>query len=71
MDGVNPVAENWLRGVAEAVAQRATAGGGKLPQPQLEAFLLETKHSPRARRLAYELIAAVDPTAESRSFRSC
>src|SRR5687768_15466801 len=24
MDGVNPVAENWIRGVAEAVAQRAT-----------------------------------------------
>ena len=66
MDGVNPVAENWLRGVAEAVAQRATAKGGKLPQSQLEAFLLETKHSPRARRLSYELIDAVDPTAESR-----
>ena len=66
MDGVNPVAENWLRGVAEAVAQRATAKGGELPQSQLEAFLLETKHSPRARRLSYELIAAADPTAESR-----
>jgi hypothetical protein len=66
MDGVNPVAENWLRGVAEAVAQRATANGGKLPQPALEIFLLETKHSPRARRLSYELIAAVDPTAEGR-----
>jgi hypothetical protein len=66
MDGVNPVAENWLRGVAEAVAQRATSGDNKLPQRDLEAFLLETKHSPRARRLSYELIAAVDPTAESR-----
>ena len=66
MDGVNPVAENWLRGVAESVAQRATANGGKLPQAKLETFLLETKHSPRARRLSYELIAAVDPTAESR-----
>ena len=63
MDGVNPVAENWLRGVAEAVAQRAA---GKLPQPELESFLMATKHSPRARRLCYELIAAVDPTAESR-----
>lgn len=66
MDGVNPIAENWIRGVAEAVAQRATAGGGKLPLAQLEAFLLEAKHSPRARRLSYELVAAVDPTAESR-----
>lgn len=66
MDGVNPVAENWLRGVAEAVAQRAITTENKLPQPALEAFLMETKHSPRARRLSYELIAAVDPTAESR-----
>jgi hypothetical protein len=66
MDGVNPVAENWLRGVAESVAQRATSAGGKLPQAQLEAFLFEAKHSPRARRLAYELIAAVDPAAETR-----
>jgi hypothetical protein len=66
MDGVNPVAENWLRGVAEAVAQRATDQGDKLPQAALEAFLADSKHSPRARRLAYELMAAVDPTAESR-----
>jgi hypothetical protein len=65
-DGWSQPGCRWLRGVAEAVAQRATAKGGKLPQPQLEAFLLETKHSPRARRLSYELIAAVDPTAESR-----
>jgi hypothetical protein len=66
MKGANPVAENWLRGVAEAVAQRATSSGKKLPQTQLEAFLAEGKNSPRARRLAYELIATVDPTAESR-----
>jgi hypothetical protein len=63
MDGVNPIAENWLRGAAEAVAQRA---GPQLPLPALEAFLADSGHSPRARRLAYELIAAVDPSAESR-----
>lgn len=66
MDGVNPVAENWLRGVAEAVAQKTTAGGQPLPVKQLEGFLADAKHSPRARRLAYELIAAVDPSAEAR-----
>jgi hypothetical protein len=63
MDGVNPIAENWLRGAAEAVAQR---GGQQLPIAGLESFLADTKRSPRGRRLAYELIAAVDPTAESR-----
>lgn len=66
MDGVNPVAENWLRGVAEAVAQKTTAAGQELPVKQLEGFLADSKHSPRARRLAYELIAAVDPSAETR-----
>jgi len=65
MDGANPIATNWLRIAAESVAQRATAAG-KLPNADLEKFLAETKHSPRARRLAYELVAGVDPTAEQR-----
>jgi hypothetical protein len=65
MDGANPIATNWLRGVAEAVAQRA-AGPKALPVRDLEAFLADTSHSPRGRRLAYELIAAIDETAESR-----
>jgi len=65
MDGANPIATNWLRIAAESVAQRASAAG-KLPKTDLEEFLAETKHSPHARRLAYELVAAVDPTAEQR-----
>ena len=63
MDGSNVLAENWLRGIAEAVAQKQT---GKLPVAELEKFLAQTKHSPRARRLAYEFIAAVDKSAENR-----
>jgi hypothetical protein len=63
MDGVNPVAENWIRGAAEAVAQRS---GKQLPVESLEGFLMNAEHSPRARRLAYEFIAAVDRSAESR-----
>lgn len=63
MDGVNPIAENWIRGAAEAVAQRS---GIHLPVADLEAFLMNAEHSPRARRLAYEFIAAVDRSAESR-----
>jgi hypothetical protein len=65
MDGANPIATNWLRGVAEAVAQRAP-GPKAVPVSDLEAFLADTRHSPRGRRLAYELIAAIDDTAESR-----
>ena len=66
MDGASILAENWLRGIAEAIAQKQTASGGKLPVAQLEKFLAETKHSPHARRLAYELIASADNSAESR-----
>ena len=65
MDGANPIATNWLAGVAEAVAQRAVSDG-TLPIEALEAFLADTKHSPRGRRLAYELILLVDRSAESR-----
>ncbi|MDX1943928.1 MAG: hypothetical protein SFU86_00870 [Pirellulaceae bacterium] len=63
MDKAGPLATNWLRIAAESVAQRA---GQQLPKGELEKFLADTKHAPRARRLAYELIAAVDPTAEQR-----
>ncbi|MFN0018128.1 MAG: hypothetical protein ACKVP0_07715 [Pirellulaceae bacterium] len=64
MDGSNVLAENWLRGIAEAVAQKGASG--KLPVAELEKFLAQTKHSPRARRLAYEIIAGVDDTAQAR-----
>lgn len=63
MDGAGPLAENWLRSAAETIAQRHREG---LPVAQLEAFLAETSHSPRSRRLAYELIASVDATAQQR-----
>lgn len=61
MDGANPIATNWLRLAAESAAQ-----SGPLPKQQLEVFLTDTSHSPRGRRLAYELVAEVDPSAQSR-----
>ena len=66
MDGVGPLAHNWLRAAVDAIAERQLAGGGKLPLVGLEKFLLATNHDPRARRLAYEWIAKVDRTASSR-----
>lgn len=65
IDGANPIATNWLRGIAEAVAQNAVAQN-KLPIQELDSFLANTRHSPRGRRLAFELIAGIDKTAESR-----
>jgi hypothetical protein len=66
MDGANVLAINWIRAAAETVAQRHLGQGGTLPIDDLEVFLSETNHEPRGRRLAYELIAQVDPSARQR-----
>jgi hypothetical protein len=59
MDGANDYALNWLRGAIETVADRhrAVLGGAV---PELERFLGDTGHSPRARRLAFELLSRAD-----------
>ncbi|MCA9120545.1 MAG: hypothetical protein H6822_14060 [Planctomycetaceae bacterium] len=66
MKGSGRLGENWFRAAIEAVAQREVRNGGKLPIDALEGFLADTRQSPRARRLAYELIASVDASAEER-----
>ncbi|MBI3865659.1 MAG: hypothetical protein HY290_27615 [Planctomycetia bacterium] len=65
-DGANPLAANYLRSAVETIAERTLAAGGKLPAAEVEKFLLETKHDPHARRLAYELLTRVDPQAPDR-----
>lgn len=66
MDGAGPLAENWLRAAVDAVAESHAQQSGKLPTDRLEEFLAEKQHNPRARRLAYEWIARVDPAAPDR-----
>jgi hypothetical protein len=66
MKGAGKLSENWFRAAVEAVAQAELKRGGKLPIDGLEAVLVDTSQSPRARRLAYELITGVDSSAESR-----
>lgn len=66
MDGAGDLACNWIRAAADAIAQRELNKGNKLPLGSLEKFVSETSHAPRARRVAYELIAVVDDTAEKR-----
>ena len=56
MDGANDYALNWLRAAVESIVQRETAAGRPLPVTELEVFLSQTQHHPRARRMAYELI---------------
>ncbi len=66
MQGAGKLSENWFRAAVEAVAQRQLKQGGELPVEALEGFLADTRQAPRARRLAYELIADIDPSAEQR-----
>jgi len=66
LDHAQPLAANWIRTAADAIAERTLASGGKLPAAELERFVLDTRHAPRARRLAYEWLVRVDPTAEER-----
>ena len=66
MDGANDFALNWIRAAIEAAVQRELAAGSKLPVKALEAVLRDTRHHPRARRLAFELIQRVDaPKAQA------
>jgi len=65
-DDANPLAVNYLRSAAETIAQRELENGGRLPAVELEKFVRDTSHDARARRLAYELIAGMDPAAPDR-----
>jgi hypothetical protein len=62
----SPLAANYLRNAVEAVADRHFAAKKPLPVEQLEAFVLNRSNDPRARRLAFEVLAKVDPTAGDR-----
>jgi len=66
LDEAGPLAANWIRCAADAIAERAVHSSGKLPRQELERFVLERRHAPRARRLAYEWLVRVDPTARDR-----
>lgn len=65
MDGVDELIANWLRSAVDTIVSRELGAGGKLPVGDLAKFVADTQHNPRARRLAFELVARVEPaTAE-------
>jgi hypothetical protein len=66
LDDANPLAANWIRAAVDAIAQRQVRAGGKLPAADLEAFALDVRHSPRARRLAFDWLTQADRTAPDR-----
>lgn len=61
MKSANLLAENWLRSAAEAIAERSTKAGQALPIKSLEGFVLDIDQSPRARRVAFEMLLARNP----------
>ncbi len=65
-DGASPLAANYLRSAVETITQRALDSGGVLPAADIEKFVLDTNHDPKARRLAFELLTKVDPQAPDR-----
>lgn len=64
-DGATPLAANWLLGAFESIADRAFSSQ-QLPAKELEAFAVEINNQPNARRVAYEWLQKVDPTATER-----
>ena len=58
-DGADPVAANLLRTAVQAAAAELESP----PVADLRAFLADRTHDPRARRLAYELLAGADPAS--------
>jgi len=65
-DDAGPLAANWLRAAVDAIAERQLREGEPLPAAELEAFIRDTEHAPRARRLAFEWLAKFDATAPDR-----
>lgn len=61
IDGTNLLAANWLRAAADAMAERALANKQPLPAAELERFITQTRHDPRARRQAFEWLQKVEP----------
>jgi hypothetical protein len=66
LDGANPLAANWIRSAAGAVAERATQRHESLPVAELEKFLADRRHVASARRIAYEWIIEIDPAKSKR-----
>ncbi len=66
LDDASPLAANWLRSSVDAIAERQLREKKPLPTATLEEFTLDTKHSPRARRLAFEWLCRADATAADR-----
>ena len=61
MEGASPLARNWMRTAVETVFDRSLAAKASVPGEAIKTFVLDRKHEPNARRLAFELYAKLTP----------
>ena len=62
LDGASPLAANWIASAAEAIVGRTLNAQNPLPSSALKLYVLDTKHAPRGRRLAFEWLNEADAT---------
>ncbi len=66
LDEANPLGANYLRAAVDVVVDRTLSAKSPAPLSAVESFLKDTSHSPRARRLAFEVITRFDAAAPER-----
>ncbi|MCF6310955.1 MAG: hypothetical protein L3J39_00745 [Verrucomicrobiales bacterium] len=66
MNGASPMASNWLRSVIDTIVARNLKSGSKLSINDIGQFLLNNSNDAKARSLAYDLIASVDPSTAAK-----
>ncbi len=66
LDTASVIGSNYLRSAIEAVADRHLRQANPTAQQALQAFLSDTSHHPRARRLAFDLLTRLDPSVPDR-----
>jgi hypothetical protein len=66
MDDNKRIASNWLRPAVDAIGEKAIRDKQPLPKDDLEKFVRKTTNPPAGRRIAYEWLTRIDPTAPGR-----
>jgi hypothetical protein len=64
--GATPLGANWLRSAFQSISAAESKAGRELPASEFTKFILDTKNSAAARRLAYESLLKQDATLEER-----
>jgi hypothetical protein len=62
----SPVADNWLRGVANTIVDRALKAKASLPMDPLMGFIRDTSQLEAARILAFDLLSQADASVASK-----